>query len=1113
ILKESFKDVTALTQLLKSRRDFTFVGEKDVKDIRFASIHIDVKIDGDYEAFQLTFQLNPYESRTTGLIPVIEPEEKPRGGPAVKKRKEAVEKEPGVRGDFFYTDLEGETDTDKAFRTLHERQAKDGFGFQEYWDEDLTVGRLYEDRYSKNENLKEGFNKHLGKESKDSKVISRKAYGLFRVVKILWRPLRRLGFPGTKLRGDPDAVNDGCFLCIPNMSSLQKGFRIRDKSITLVALCNPFQIVKNHITLASLGHDPHISQQITPEAAMFILEFTGRSKSFKFAFNAMGAGASIDHLHFHGWEENLPIESAGETGLIRTDDFSVNMLDKKWPNVVYVLRGDYKKITGFIIAMAEAMKKRFPDNQEQQAFNIVFTRDDEGKSKVYFIPRRKQKPANFGGNFGFCEMTGLMVAETTKDFGSVKAGRIKQGLAECGYSHKESRPVQDIFDEVVKKFVEPVSSLEDKEEVDRQVKEALTQMLQEALPEKQPPLAATTAKQPSSPDGPEQTSASAAKTDKRPEGVDEVIEALESKKGQIKDALLNREGLRCVVVSDGEFKWDQQWVSDSEEIRGKEMIGERVTGWTYVVVMEPEAEENLNITVYNRKGKRFGPRTTKLSDNILDATRDWVIDGTPFERILNIVGFNAKSLDELETGFIIVRDTETQSYVEIPAEYAGYLASIPFTTPYLEFYPKKGNLKEIRIPNKYRFIEKLYEESRTPVVGLHIHPFRRKREDPTRMSDGDRDIIRKGKANDYEIVLGPEGTNIYQVVNGEAGEPLEPNPLPDWLRGGLASLEKVEDEPVEKESRSDNNTSVPKDENTQSLDEKAETKHTSSAEEALPDKQAPPAEQSNTPETPAPASPDSLAKAQPDVTTEQALPADSPEQAIPAPAATEKQPQVTAEKDGKILTITVKPQAPKVVKDHTDIAARTIKQWIENKEPEDTRLELTLLGPKGRKLAIIPGRIRQITLGSIVITVDLDKIKAENYNQLKVTFSVPQKDKHTEPKIYEGTVKITEAKEKPEAAKEEQIQKLCQELNMPFNKAYLSYSKETLERRVKSLIDKGIAPQDITPILIRYQGYLDTIEENDTSTSHKKKLISNAKKEISGLRQKIKRLTDKEKKP
>jgi len=359
-----------------------------------------------------------------------------------------------LRG-FFYGDLEeieGKSyDVDEALRELLRRQAKDGFGYAEYWDSELRVRDIYE-RYARSSPAREKYDDYIGGENKNAKVTDTKQLGAFRAVKSLWRPLRRIAFPGTKLKGNPDAVNDGCFICIPNMAPLQKGVRVFDRinNSEFVALANPFQILRNHITLALIGHKP---QEISLNRIRFILEFTEKLKSFRFAFNSIGAAASIPkHLHFQGTDERLPIEDIKEIQLFQRDGFTVNKLDKPWPNLVYVVRGDKEEVATFIMYMIDGMAYKFPGdkNREKRAFNILFSHDKNGEVKVYFTPRRKERSSNFGNDFGFCEMSGLIVCEKTKDFETVDSEDIIQAsLSECGYPQDDAGEIESIFDNAI----------------------------------------------------------------------------------------------------------------------------------------------------------------------------------------------------------------------------------------------------------------------------------------------------------------------------------------------------------------------------------------------------------------------------------------------------------------------------------------------------------------------------------------------------------------------------------------------------------------------------------------------------------------------------------------
>ncbi len=395
-----------------------------------------------------------------------------------------------IKPDFFYNDLEevGDKpyDIDEALRSLEARQDKDGFGFAEYWEPDSTIKTIYRsygrilsldregirqrlteiyknDRDPESDRKLKNFLAEFFEEEESTKAIDERRLGNFIVRKSLWRVFRKIGFPGTKLKGDPEAVNDGCFICIPNTAPSQKGICIFDRinNAEFVALVNPFQILRNHITLALIGHEP---QEISSGHIRFILDLTQKSKSFRFAFNSIGAAASIPkHLHFQGSDEKLPIEEIGEVELFQGDGLKLSKLDELWPNLVYVARGDSEKVAAFIMHMINGMAEKFPEgkNREGQAFNILFSRDKNGEPKTYFIPRRKERPSNFGNDFGFCEMGGLMLCEKTKDFDTANPEDIRQALSECGYAHSDAGEIEAVFDSVVNKNINSAGSPEE----------------------------------------------------------------------------------------------------------------------------------------------------------------------------------------------------------------------------------------------------------------------------------------------------------------------------------------------------------------------------------------------------------------------------------------------------------------------------------------------------------------------------------------------------------------------------------------------------------------------------------------------------------------------------
>ncbi|MDD5486325.1 MAG: PfkB family carbohydrate kinase [Dehalococcoidales bacterium] len=191
----------------------------------------------------------------------------------------------------------------------------------------------------------------------------------------------------------------------------------------------------SHITLASIDHRP---QEVTLEDMMFILGLVERSKDFRFIFNAWGAAASINHLHFQATDNQFCIERAAEELVFEKGGLVINQLTKNWPNVVYVAYGEHEKIAEFVMNMIQAMPK--------PVFNLVINRDENGKAKVYFIPRTKEKPSYFDNNFSFAEMSGTFVIEKTVDFNKVTEENLAAAMAECGYPWDAQAEAQEILE-------------------------------------------------------------------------------------------------------------------------------------------------------------------------------------------------------------------------------------------------------------------------------------------------------------------------------------------------------------------------------------------------------------------------------------------------------------------------------------------------------------------------------------------------------------------------------------------------------------------------------------------------------------------------------------------
>jgi len=360
----------------------------------------------------------------------------------------------------FYRSMEEElaraATVDDCIKQLVEQQQKDGFGFPEYWDPTFTV-REFCSSYKENfeartpEDTLASFQRNLEEERKkaDSPMVEKKPLPTTSLelgaYKILWRAFRRIGFPGTKKKGDPGAVHDGCFLDIQNTPEAQRGLRIAtDGAMGYVALMNPFPILENQVTIASLHHEP---QELNSRHLWFALWLAERSREFRCSFNGIGAGASIpDHFHFYGFTTTLPIEQVDPSPAIHeADDLIVCPLDQSWPVIALVVTGESNRITSYLLELVSRLSTL------QMSVNLLFTPGVDAARRVYVLPRHKQKPSpetGFTNDFGVVEMCGVLVCESTGAFLAADGRGFVHAVSDVGYPNTEDDRTKFLYDVV-----------------------------------------------------------------------------------------------------------------------------------------------------------------------------------------------------------------------------------------------------------------------------------------------------------------------------------------------------------------------------------------------------------------------------------------------------------------------------------------------------------------------------------------------------------------------------------------------------------------------------------------------------------------------------------------
>ncbi|MBN2031003.1 DUF4922 domain-containing protein [bacterium] len=347
----------------------------------------------------------------------------------------------------YYQELESEAEhtfpIDSTIQKLIQYQQDAGFGFPQYWDttyrfqdfyrdyEDGLIHRILNSREEKLKRLIRQEQLESGNPLVEDRPLFTDAFQ-FAARKILWRAFRRIGFQGTKSKGEEGAVHDGCWICMENIPDEQKGFRITgpDGSLSHVILMNPFPILKDQVTIASLQHEP---QELTEKHIRFILDLVERSEAFKYSFNGIGAGASIPaHFHFYGFAGTLPVEEISLSVPIKeTDHISVHRLDPVWPISAIVLTGHNEPIVAFLLVVSKHL------HSKNLRMNILFTRDDARQARVYVFPRKKAGPepgTGFHRLFGSIEMGGMLVCESSVEYQNARGDHFVEALKQVGVS-------------------------------------------------------------------------------------------------------------------------------------------------------------------------------------------------------------------------------------------------------------------------------------------------------------------------------------------------------------------------------------------------------------------------------------------------------------------------------------------------------------------------------------------------------------------------------------------------------------------------------------------------------------------------------------------------------
>jgi hypothetical protein len=255
----------------------------------------------------------------------------------------------------------------------------------------------------------------------DEKMASGKVYN-FNLQDVVWISLDRFrkvfnpGRSGKRPRQmdiadlnqpfNPDAFHFDS----PNMKPaeiLAEGVIVNGIETDFVANVNPLK--EGHFLINPKRRSRH-NQYFSRMAALVALgtiEMFG--SRLKIGYNSVGAFASINHLHLQGvpYEtgDKMPMEkefaNSEKRTLLRSDGGLQLWQLTEWPIKGYVLTGhDQEALANRLVEMADVLQK------ENQPFNIIFTRKEDGEFVIFLMPRQPEKSTRFGTGAAFFECSG-----------------------------------------------------------------------------------------------------------------------------------------------------------------------------------------------------------------------------------------------------------------------------------------------------------------------------------------------------------------------------------------------------------------------------------------------------------------------------------------------------------------------------------------------------------------------------------------------------------------------------------------------------------------------------------------------------------------------------------
>lgn len=208
----------------------------------------------------------------------------------------------------------------------------------------------------------------------------------------------------TSAKVDEKSIADRfCFLCEENRPTAQKGISFLNK---YVLLCNPFPILKNHLTIPLFSHVP----QLIGKKIDDMLLLAESLPDYIIFYNGAKSGASApDHFHFQaGLKTNILLTAENNLRSCFIIESSV--------------AGEATELFENVYAYLKAIQ---PQTDEPMMNIIVYTNNN--KFHIHVFPRKQHRPWQYSAQGqskllispGALDMAGLFIVPRKEDFNKI----------------------------------------------------------------------------------------------------------------------------------------------------------------------------------------------------------------------------------------------------------------------------------------------------------------------------------------------------------------------------------------------------------------------------------------------------------------------------------------------------------------------------------------------------------------------------------------------------------------------------------------------------------------------------------------------------------------------